>query len=407
MKLSLIFFAILISFITSDKGIRGHVKANLHIVRSINPEDSSFEDLFEIGNAIGDAKLVLLGEQCHGDGATFAAKSRLIKYLHEKKGFNVLAFEADFFTLNDSQDQRRGINTIWSEAEECSDLLNNYIPTTNLTDAPIVISGIDNQFYGQVGSNRLKDFLKTAAKSDLFDKDISSIMDEDFYSSWDSLKSSLIKNQEQLLNPSASYLSLLDKYDTSLSILLSSATKKSNSFGFQVIKNIQAFNNQVQDFKDVIACRNSVRDSMMAENIHWLMSNKFKNQKMIVWAANGHISKQPFSISLVHPCHTMGSFLEPKFRKEDIYTIGFTSRGGEHGIFRTIKLRKPLASNMESWIPDEINYAFLDLKKRPDLANESFTMRVFGHGNLKMNWQPKFDGIFYIKEMYQSNRFTK
>ena len=85
---------LLLIFFSGDKGIKKHVKENLHIVKSIDPLDTDFEDLSAIGDAIGDAKLVLLGEQCHGDGATFAAKSRLIKYLHEKKGFNILAFNA-------------------------------------------------------------------------------------------------------------------------------------------------------------------------------------------------------------------------------------------------------------------------------------------------------------------------
>ena len=53
-----------------------------------------------IGNAIGEARIVLLGEQDHGDAAAFAMKTALVKYLHEQKGFNVLAFESDFFALN-------------------------------------------------------------------------------------------------------------------------------------------------------------------------------------------------------------------------------------------------------------------------------------------------------------------
>lgn len=103
----------------------------------------------------------------------------------------------------------------------------------------------------------------------------------------------------------------------------------------------------------------------------------------------------------------MGSFLDAKFREEECYSIGFTSREGTHGVFRGTKLSRPLASNMESWIPDEVNYAFLDFKKRSDLEDEKFTMRAFGHGNITMNWQRKLDGVFYIKEMYPSHRKKK
>ena len=74
-------------------------------IASIQPDLVEFSDLDAVGAAIGDARIVMLGEQDHGDGATFLAKTRLIKYLHEEKGFNVLAFEADFFGLNEGWSQ--------------------------------------------------------------------------------------------------------------------------------------------------------------------------------------------------------------------------------------------------------------------------------------------------------------
>src|SRR5689334_22673852 len=77
-----------------------YTQENTIQITSINPDSFFNSDLEYIGKAIGNSKIVMLGEQDHGDAPTFLAKTRIVKYLHEKKGFNVLAFESDFFGLN-------------------------------------------------------------------------------------------------------------------------------------------------------------------------------------------------------------------------------------------------------------------------------------------------------------------
>jgi erythromycin esterase-like protein len=52
-----------------------------------------------IGKSIGEADIVLLGEPSHGDGGAMQMKTRLVKYLHEQKGFDVLLFEADLYAI--------------------------------------------------------------------------------------------------------------------------------------------------------------------------------------------------------------------------------------------------------------------------------------------------------------------
>ena len=54
-------------------------------LRSIDPNDKDFSDLEPLVKAIGNARIVQLGEQTHGDGATFLAKTRLIKFLQKMK----------------------------------------------------------------------------------------------------------------------------------------------------------------------------------------------------------------------------------------------------------------------------------------------------------------------------------
>src|SRR5579872_422401 len=140
----------------AQPAIETYIKQHTFPVGAIDPDSTNFADLSPIGESIGDARIVLLGEQDHGDAPTFLAKSRLIRYLHEKKGFNVLAFESDFFGLNrgwrpglraeelDSL-ERKNIYALWTGCDACQFLFFQYLPATQQTANPIMLAGIDDQ----------------------------------------------------------------------------------------------------------------------------------------------------------------------------------------------------------------------------------------------------------------------
>jgi erythromycin esterase len=60
------------------------LKQNAVRVRSVDPKDEDFRDLMPLRKILRNTRIVMLGESSHGDGGTFLAKTRLIKFLHQK-----------------------------------------------------------------------------------------------------------------------------------------------------------------------------------------------------------------------------------------------------------------------------------------------------------------------------------
>ena len=75
------------------------LEANAAPLRSTDPADIEFSDLQAFAKAVGNVRMVMLGEQSHGCGATFLAKTRVIRFLHEHMGFDVLAFESGLYDV--------------------------------------------------------------------------------------------------------------------------------------------------------------------------------------------------------------------------------------------------------------------------------------------------------------------
>jgi len=134
-------------------------------INSIDPTvaDDDFADLKPLITAIGDSRIVVLGEQSHGDGATFLAKGRLIKFLHQRMGFDVLAWEAGLFNCHDmdaavrdtavpiDEAMGRGLFPIWAMSAQVRPVF-DYARSVAGTNRPLEMIGFDHQFSGGGGA---------------------------------------------------------------------------------------------------------------------------------------------------------------------------------------------------------------------------------------------------------------
>src|SRR4051794_12386632 len=136
------------------------LQANAHPIRTLSVSDRDFGDLQPLKAAIGSSRVVLLGEESHGDGTTFLAKARLIAFLHQEMGFDVLAWESGLWDVHQVwrhvqageavlPASRRGIFGIWTGSEQVLPTL-DYVAETVGTAHPLELAGFDNQLTGSL-----------------------------------------------------------------------------------------------------------------------------------------------------------------------------------------------------------------------------------------------------------------
>jgi erythromycin esterase len=409
----LIFYVLIIVFPFAgfaQAGIKDYVKTRSVEIKSIESVES-FVDLEPVGDAIGDARIVLLGEQSHGDATTFQAKSRLVQYLHQQKDFDVLVFESDFFSLQeglplkgDSLFLRDNIFPIWTWCNTCNDLLYKYIPSTFKLVRPLVVTGMDPQLHGDYAVKNLsKNFNRFIDSAFSGDQEILKIS-QDISKDIDSL----------ILFTSPKDTLTCTRIIANIDLLLANSNLKSLAPALWV-QYLRNFRLQARVYLAHLKKNHAefyIRDMQMAENIDWLLNNTFKGKKIIVWAHNYHISKNSYDrFNPVTGRHlSMGSFLAHEFNREkEMYILGFTSFRGytdwtNSDTYDQV-LRNPQKNGYENWIPVQWQYAFTDFKPYNESRKgvvEQFHMKgstYITHASTLMNWSSVFDGVFFIRDM--------
>jgi erythromycin esterase len=359
-------------------------------VRSIDPMDEDFSDLEPLVDAIGSSRVVQLGEPSHGAGSAFAAKVRLIKFLHQRMGFDVLAWESGLYDVEASEaglragddaaaSARRGIFPIWSTSEEIRPLF-EYAKESRASSRPLVMAGFDANRTGRPYEEfpaELRSFVDAVRDPALRDEavraatDVIDAFDEisayakaglahwaelsragttgdalaEALAAWERETGAALRpgpDAIERLRPAIDRLTEL--FDRNAGAFAEIAGDRRRGFmaravvnlGFQGVELYEEFGVPVPPPIAQVVVENR-RDALMAENLRWLIEEGYPDRKIIVWAHNAHVMNAYYeapnfnTISLEavpNSMKTMGVHLA-EWLGDDLYTIGITAYEGQ------------------------------------------------------------------------------
>jgi erythromycin esterase len=400
------------------------LEAHAAPLRSIDPADTDFSDLEAFGNAVGNARMVMLGEQSHGDGATFLAKTRFIRFLHEHKGFDVLAFESNLYDMRKvwqqllaGEDMRRtvelGVYGIWTRSAQVTPLF-DYVGERIRSAQPLELAGFDYQ--GPINkSGFLRDLL---AFLDAHGVDGKVIID---WPRFASLFDKLDNPDDMSWRPGPEEDHFMEQAFDRLSASFAGAADRDAKFWREVLSAAKArindrFQKEGTPFGGFTVESLIRRDRQMAASLVWLAREAYPARKIIVWAATAHTVRNSHEIEateqIVLP-QSMGHWVWEALGS-DIFNVAFTSCEGEHGWFfeeTSHAIEPPPVGSLEDlWAGTSRQNGFLDLRPVWDgaqwLRTPLLGRLVNQYHYARADWTRVIDGIVFIRTMTRSTRVT-
>lgn len=335
-------------------------------------------------------------------------------------GFDVIAFESGIYDCNRAwralqkpdtpvEAAKLGVFGIWTGSKQTSELW-RYISDTVVTRRPLELAGFDCQFTGLGSKRHLLNDLKTVLATDELNTDKA---DADYF----------LQQLGKLIDGTRPdgeierFEVISAEFIAKLSDEVKLSTPENASFWRQQIKSMTAlarYRWQTRKKKTNEFGINQ-RDLQMAKNLIWLSEEKYPDRKIIVWAANFHISRNLKEIEVpdesvdYNSITPMGHHLYRRLA-DRTYTIGFTAYQGQAGAY----FRQPFE------IPTAPRGTLEDLCVRAGMVNgliplidptsgdpwlpKKIPARPFGYAWMQSDWSGQFDAMIINKTMKPSTR---
>ncbi len=411
------------------RSVQTWLDTNSTTVRSIDFADRDFSDLAPLGAAIGEARIVMLGEQTRADGATMRAKARLVRYLHEALGFDVLVFESGVYEMHEAWDGiaagrdasaalRDAVAASWRAADELQPLF-AYVGARARASRPLVVAGVDPRFTGPASTSAgarfaadLEAFLATHA---------SPLPSLPWWPAFRAL-TERVSTQATASEPFSeaervTYREGLQALRAETNRLVNVAPERDAAFWITAVLALEAASRiewAERDGDSVAAA--GIRDSSMTESLVWLAQSRHPDRKLIVWTTSAHNLRSPLELFTVqgqpqdHDRAVFGALARVTLGEAAIYSLGFLAGSGAYGPLAppaTPAVRNLVRPLPESWdglfLATGKPFAFLHLRQ-PLTADNAWLYapriaRALGYQQFLARWPNVYDGFFFTAEM--------
>lgn len=403
------------------------VNDHAYSLTSIQPEPASsqkipsnkLEDLAMLKPLLHDKRIVFLGESSHGVAQFNLAKTRLIQFLHQEMGYNVLAFESGLGDVMNAQgkiDKQAALQTmkdaifgVWWTKETLP--LFEYAKTSQATEKPLVLAGFDIQQQGaftngdwlqnpqlaQQFSDSEKQLAEWSSSKDLkgYQKEKTAIINV-----YKQVKSQVQMKEKELQKAYPNELQIVKLMERTLADRIRLADEYVE---LTIQSNIEMEQNIYESFLKTMEWR----DQAMMENLLWLAEEVYPTEKFIVWAHNDHVRKaQSDVMGSPYPVKLMGERL-PDIYKKYSYVLGLYMTSGEtaNNMGETMDVLPPIKGSIEDIVSSANKpYTFIDLRSRQNERGNSwmFEPRLsYSWGVIQESLVPRdqYDGILLIDKV--------
>ncbi|WP_421925188.1 erythromycin esterase family protein [Lysinibacillus capsici] len=380
---------------------------------------NKFDDLEMLKPLLHDKRIVFLGESSHGVVQFNLAKTRLIQFLHQDMGYNVLAFESGMGNVMNAQgqiDKQAALQTmkdaifgVWWTKETLP--LFDYAKSTQATEQPLVLTGFDIQQQGAFTNGDWLQNPKLAQQFNEAEKQLAEWSSGKDLKGYQKVKATIIDVYKQVKSQiqfkekelQAAYpkephiVKLMDR-------TLADRIRLADEYiELTIQSNIDIEQNNIESFLQTMEWR----DQAMMENLLWLAEEVYPTEKFIVWAHNDHIRKaQSDVMGSPYPVKLMGERL-PDIYKKYSYVLGLYMTSGEtaNNMGEPMPVLPPVKGSIEDILSSTNKpYTFIDLRNRQNERGNSwmFEPRLsYSWGMIQESLVPRdqYDGILLIDQV--------